>query len=186
MERILVYGVTGSGKTSLAARISESTGIPWHAVDELTWEQGWVPVPEDEQRRRVEGIVGEERWVLDTAYGAWLELPLARADLIVALDFARWLSLARLIRRSLARAVDGHPICNGNRETFRHLLSTDSIVVWHFRSFSRKRRRMREWEVDPRVPAVVRLTSPRQVERWLADLSPTSGELRQPAGDPGA
>src|SRR5205814_2088122 len=83
----LVYGVTGSGKTFLAERISAATGIPWHAVDDLTWEPGWVPVPEDVQRRRIEAICAGDRWVLDTAYGPWLDVPLARADLIVALDF---------------------------------------------------------------------------------------------------
>lgn len=184
-ERILVYGVTGSGKTALAERISGVTGIPWHAVDDLTWEPGWVPVPNGEQRRRVEAICAGERWVLDTAYGSWIEIPLARAELVVALDYPRRLSLLRLIRRSVARAVDGHPICNGNRESFRHLLSRDSIVGWHFKSFTRKRRRMREWEVDPQMPAVVRFTWPSQVEQWLGSLAP-SGELREPVGDPGA
>ncbi|HEV8180712.1 MAG TPA: hypothetical protein VGP54_10490, partial [Gaiellaceae bacterium] len=87
------------------------------------------------------------------------------------------------IRRSIARAIDGRPICNGNRESFRHLFSRDSIVVWHFKSFSRKRRRMRAWEADPNMPAVVRLTSPRQIARWLAALAP-SGELSDPVGDP--
>jgi adenylate kinase family enzyme len=182
-DRILVYGVTGSGKTALAERISAATGIPWHFVDDLTWQPGWVPVPEDEQRRRVVAICAEERWVLDTAYGAWLDIPLARVELIVALDYPRWLSLSRLIRRSIARAIDGRPICNGNRESFRHLFSRDSIVVWHFKSFSRKRRRMRAWEADPNMPAVVRLTSPRQIARWLAALAP-SGELSDPVGDP--
>jgi adenylate kinase family enzyme len=52
-QRILVYGVTGSGKTTLAARISAATGIPWHSVDDLTGEAGWVPVPTKEQRRRI-------------------------------------------------------------------------------------------------------------------------------------
>jgi broad-specificity NMP kinase len=117
-ERILVYGVTGSGKTWLAERISAATGIPWHAVDDLTWEPGWVPVPEDEQRRRVERIFAEERWVLDTAYGAWLDVALAHADLVVALDFPRWLSLSRLIRRGVARAVDRRPICNVTANRF--------------------------------------------------------------------
>ena len=167
-ERILVYGVTGSGKTSLAERISVAAGIPWYSVDELTWEPGWVPVTDDEQRRRIEAICSEERWVLDTAYGKWLDVPLARVELIVALDFPRWLSLSRLIRRSVARAVDGKPICNGNRESFRELFSEDSIILWHFKSFSRKRRRIREWEMDPTGPEVVRLASPRRVERWLA------------------
>ena len=166
-DRILVYGVTGSGKTVLAERISEVAGIPWHSVDDLTWEPGWVPVPEDEQRRRIEAICATDRWVLDTAYGMWLEIPLARAEMIVALDFPRWLSLFRLLRRTVARAVDGQTICNGNRESFRQTLSRDSIVLWHFRSFSSKRRRIRAWEVDPAAPSVVRLSSPREVETWL-------------------
>jgi hypothetical protein len=106
--------------------------------------------------------------VLDTSYGVWLDVPLARAEVIVALDFPRWVSLFRLIRRSVARAIDRQPICNGNRESFRHLLSRDSIIVWHFKSFDRKRRRIRAWETDPSGPAVIRLTSPHQVERLLA------------------
>lgn len=184
-DRILVYGVTGSGKTWLAERISAATGIPWHSIDDLTWEAGWVPVPEDEQRRRVARICAEERWVLDTAYGAWLDLALARTELIVALDFPRRHSLSRLIRRSVARAVDGRPICNGNRETFRHLLSRDSIVVWHFRSFRRKSERMRSWENDPAAPTVLRFTSPPQVEQWLAERPLRLRELLEPVGDPG-
>jgi adenylate kinase family enzyme len=167
-DRILVYGVTGSGKTVLAERISRTTGIPWHAVDELTWDPGWIEVPEDEQRRRIAAICAGERWVLDTAYGKWLDVPLARVELIVALDFPRWRSLSRLIRRSVAHAIDGKPICNGNRESFRNLLSRRSIVRWHFKSFSRKRARIRGWETDPGAPTVVRLTSPQQVERWLS------------------
>jgi adenylate kinase family enzyme len=167
-ERILVYGVTGSGKTRLAERISDATGIPWHAVDDLTWEPGWIEVPDDEQRKRIAAICAEERWVLDTAYGRWLEIPLARVELIVALDYPRWLSLSRLVRRSVIRAIDGKPICNGNRESFRNIFSRRSIIGWHFKSFSRKRERIRAWAADPSGPDVVRLASPREAERWLA------------------
>lgn len=181
-DRILVYGVTGSGKTTMAQQIAARTGLPWHAVDELTWEPGWVAVPADEQRRRI-GVIGAgERWILDSAYGSWLEVPMARVQLIVALDYPRWRSLGRLIWRTMRRALDREPICNGNTETLRQAFSRDSIIVWHFQSFARKRDRMRTWAADQSAPDVVRLTSPAAARRWLASLSPA----RLPGGaEPG-
>lgn len=175
-RRILVYGVTGSGKSTLAARISDATGIAWHSVDDLTWEPGWIEVPVDEQRRRIRQICLGPEWILDTAYGRWREIPLARAQLIVALDYSRWCSLRRLVRRTLARAIDRRPICNGNYESWRGLFARDSIIVWHFRSFSTKRERIRQWGNDPSGPPVLRFTTPAQTDDWLATLdSPPPG-----------
>lgn len=165
-----MYGVTGSGKTTMAREIAARTGLPWHSVDDLTWDPGWVMVPGEEQERRIAAICAGDRWILDTAYGTWRHIPLARAETIVALDYPRWLSLGRLVRRTVRRAVDHKPICNGNTESFRQAFSRDSIIVWHFRSFARKRARIREWAADPPVASVVRLTSPRAARRWLATL----------------
>ena len=72
------------------------------------------------------------------------------------------------MRRTLARLIDGRLICNGNRETLREIISPESIIVWHFKSFGRKRERIRQWMTDPSAPPVHRLTSARQTERWLA------------------
>jgi adenylate kinase family enzyme len=170
-RRILVYGVTGSGKSTLAARLAEATGLAWHSVDDLTWQPGWVEVPADEQRRRVRAICAGPEWILDTAYGSWLDEPLQRVELIVALDYPRWFSLQRLVRRTVARVIDGRPICNGNRETLRLLVSGDSILIWHFRSFRHKRERIRSWTADAAAPPVHRLASQRQTERWLAGIT---------------
>ena len=62
-----MYGVTGSGKSTLARRIAAATGLPYHAVDDLTWEPGWVAVPEAEQRRRIARICAGD----DTSRAAW-------------------------------------------------------------------------------------------------------------------
>jgi adenylate kinase family enzyme len=174
--RILVYGVTGSGKTTLARQISERTGLPWHPVDDLTWQPGWVAVPDHEQRRRIAVICAWERWGLDTAYGKWLDLPLERAQLVVGLDYSRWLSLQRLIRRTAVRTIGRRPVCNGNVESLRSAFSRDWIVYWHFRSFKRKRQRMRRWAASPAAPATVLFRSPRQTRQWLDTLSPGTAE----------
>jgi hypothetical protein len=129
-----------------------------------------VLVPDGEQRRRIAAICDGERWILDTAYSRWIDVPLSRVELVVALDLPRLVSLGRLVVRTAARVIDGREVCNGNRETLRSVFSRDSILLWHFRSFASKRARIRAWQADPAGPPVVRLTSSRAVERWLSGV----------------
>lgn len=170
-SRVLLYGVTGSGKSTAARRIAEVTGLPLVEVDEVCWEPGWVQVPPEEQRRRLTRICAGERWVLDTAYGVWTDVALARAELVVALDYPRRVSLARLVRRTASRVVRGTEVCNGNRETLLRALDDDSIIRWHFRSFASKRERILAWEADPAMPRVLRFTRPRDLDAWLDGLA---------------
>ncbi len=79
------------------------------------------------------------------------------------------------------RNLDRKPICNGNTESFRQMFSRDSIILWHFQSFARKRDRMRAWAADESGPDVVRLTSPAAARRWLAGLGPVGLHGEAPA-----
>jgi adenylate kinase family enzyme len=172
--RVLLYGVTGSGKSTAAALVGEALGLPVHLVDEeIGWLPGWVERPLEEQRALAGGLVAQEEWVLDSAYGKWSDLVLPRVQVVVALDYPRWLSLARLVRRTAVRFVRRTEVCNGNRESLRAILARDSIIVWHFRSFARKRSRLRAWEGQPDGIPVIRLAHPRELDRLLAALPET-------------
>jgi adenylate kinase family enzyme len=170
-RRILVYGVTGSGKSTLARAIAVRLGLTYHDVDALAWEPGWVMTSKESQRRAIETICAGDRWVLDAAYSSWGDIPGARADLIVGLDYPRALSLGRLLRRTARRMRTRETICNGNVESVRGVFARDSIVVWHFKSFRRKRDRMRAWYAaqTPAQPVLL-FTHPREAEKWLTGL----------------
>jgi adenylate kinase family enzyme len=159
-QRILVYGATGSGKSTLAQILGEAIGIPATSVDDICWSPGWVQMPPEEQIAHFDALTRTDAWVLDSAYGPWRHLAYERADLVVALDYPRLVSLGRLLRRTRARIFDGQEICNGNRESWRTVFARDSLVVWHFTSFRRKRAEMRAWEVAASGPPVIRLRRP--------------------------
>jgi adenylate kinase family enzyme len=169
-RRIVLVGVTGSGKSVLAARIAEQLGAPYVAMDELYWAPGWVEVPEDERAARYATLAEGERWVADALPRAGRGALLSRADVVLALDYPRWLSLQRLLRRTARRLVTREPICNGNTETLHKVLGRDSIIAWHFRSFTAKHQQIAALAGDPGGPSVVRLTSPSATDAWLQDL----------------
>ena len=165
-QRVVFFGVTGSGKSTAAERYAAAAGLPLTSVDsDIGWLPGWVERDHAEQVRLVEEIAARDAWVLDSFYGKWADLLIHRADAIVALDYPRWFSLARLVRRTVRRMVLREQVCNGNTESFRRVIARDSIIRWHFTSFASKRARIRAYE-DAGLP-VLRFTKPKELEQWL-------------------
>jgi adenylate kinase family enzyme len=167
--RVLFYGVTGSGKSSAAHAYAAATGLPeFSADDDIGWLPGWQQCSVEQQREIAADVAARDCWVLDSAYGVWRDILVPRAELVVALDFPRWLSLSRLVRRSLRRVITKEPVCNGNIETLGRLFARDSIFYWHFNSFARKKRVFREWQSNPDMPPVMVFRMPRDLNDWLA------------------
>jgi adenylate kinase family enzyme len=170
-RRILVYGVTGSGKSTAAARIAAALALPYVASDDLAWQPGWVATDDDTLRSALAALAATDAWVIDANYRAGRDLVQPRIELVVGMDYPRWLSLWRLFRRTVSRIVRRTPVCNGNVETWRKsFLDGDSILVWHFRSFARKRRELAEWSSGPDGPRTLVFRRPRDLEAWISRL----------------
>ena len=168
--RIAVHGVTGSGKSTLGARLAALTGAPLVPVDDLMWRPGWVQLTDDEQVEAIRPWAEQPAWVMDSLWTTMRPVVLPRLDLLVALDYPRRVSLSWLVRRTLRRLLTREKVCGGNTESWRKALSSDSILVWHFRSFPTKHAAIAAWSADAGGPPIVRFTSPRQVDAWLRTL----------------
>lgn len=171
-RRILCLGVTGSGKSTLAVAIGSALKLPVHLVDEeFGWLPGWVSRDIDEQKRLASVAAAGESWVFDSAYSFYRPEIIDRAELIICLDYPRLFSLARLVSRTIRRTVLQESMCNGNFETWGRILGRESILRWHFKTFSMKRRQMRALEEELGSARVVRFSTAREAQRWLASLA---------------
>src|SRR4051812_43420428 len=99
MQRVLVIGPGGAGKSTFAVELAQRTGLPLIHLDALYWRPGWVEPAKGEWASTVEGLVATERWLLDGNYGGTMTARLRRCDTVIFLDRSRWLCLWRVIRR---------------------------------------------------------------------------------------
>ena len=65
MQRILVMGSSGSGKSTFAKRLSAATDIPFVSLDALFWKPDWVESGPAEFDARVTEAARQPRWVMD-------------------------------------------------------------------------------------------------------------------------
>lgn len=174
--RVVVLGVTGSGKTTAGRRIADAIGAKHIELDSLFHGPNWTPAEPDEFRAKISAAIdGVDRWVADGNYTTMTsDILWTRADAIVWLDYPLPLSLVRLLRRTMTRAFRQEELWNGNKESLRqHFASTDSLFVWAFKSRAKQKRTLPERFARPEYAdrEIVRARTPRQLDRWIAGLA---------------
>jgi adenylate kinase family enzyme len=166
VERVLIIGSPGSGKSALAQRIGAATGLPVVHLDSHYWGAGWTEPSREEWRTRLTELMAGPRWILDGNYTGTLPLRLARADTAILLECPRWLCLARVLRRALLShgRRRGADMAAGCPERFDWAFV---VYVWRFGSDNLARVRAALQEFSGRV---VILRGRRDAAAFLAEF----------------
>jgi len=91
MSRVVILGIAGGGKSTLARRISSALGLPLHQMDKIGWLPGWTLAGNAHVERQHDRIMSSERWVID-GYGSWksIEQRCDAADTLILIDQPAW------------------------------------------------------------------------------------------------
>lgn len=168
LQRVLVGGISGAGKSTMASALSSRLGLPYVEVDGLFHGPGWVQRPEFEAD--VAAIAAGDRWVIEDQYHRVLgDLLWRRADTLIWLDMPRALVMWRLLRRSIRRSVTRAELWNGNREKAREWFTRDHPVRYAWDHHGERRAMYEELAVNPAYPnlTVLRFRSPTEATEWL-------------------
>ena len=106
MKRVVILGRGASGKSTLARRLGEITGLSVVEVDKVFWRPGLVAMPRDEWVAAQELLVATDGWIIDGDLGQFdvVETRLRAADTVIFLDFSLLCCAHRAIRRSRERS----------------------------------------------------------------------------------
>jgi adenylate kinase family enzyme len=168
VERVLIIGPCGAGKSTLAAALGARLALPVHHLDRIKWQPGWIEGSNEDLERKLSDIVAGERWLIDGNYGGSLGLRLPRADTVIYLDYPIRLCVVRLLRRIATWRGQSRPdMTEGCPERF-DLEFLIYLLRWNSGPKLRTEQRLRGHE-----DKIVRFRKPAELDRWLASLPQT-------------
>lgn len=176
MRRINVTGTSCSGKSTLARELARRLRYPYVEFDACFWGPRWTPVPEPVFRERLRVALDGETWVADGGYRSHHDITWARCDTVVWLDYPMGTVLRRWARRTVSRIRSGEEFWpgTGNRESIGNALRRGGLLWWIVRTHRGRRRRMLDDLAAHPDIRLVRLRTPSEAARWLANVQPPS------------
>ena len=99
MERIVIIGCGGAGKSTLARQLGGKLDIPVVHLDKLFWRPGWVQVSKEEFDKLHREALAREKWIMDGNFDRTMAERITRSDTVIYLDFSRFACLMGVLKR---------------------------------------------------------------------------------------
>ena len=172
MQRVVVVGTSGSGKTTVAAKIAEELDLLHIELDSIHWLPNWTELPDEDFRTQVAEKITVDGWVADGNYKPVRDLLWRRADTLVWLDLPFRVVFWRVVKRTIGRIWTGEELWNGNKEKLSSLIGRYAMPVWVIRTYWRRKRDYPEIIARPEYAhlRLVHLKTVDETEEWLDGL----------------
>jgi adenylate kinase family enzyme len=137
MRKVAIFGNAGGGKSRLARRLSQITGLPHYGLDDLEYPQGRYRRGEPEGGRLAPEafaavhaeILHREKWIIDGYAGPVLDAQrFADADTLIHIDLPVALHYWGVTRRLLAGLIEPPPGWPVDSPLWRSTLSSYRVI----------------------------------------------------------
>ena len=87
MEKVLVIGCPGAGKSYFARRLKNVTKLPLYYLDMIYHNKDGTHILKEELEEKIKSIIDMDNWIIDGNYQRTLDLRLQKCDTVFLLDF---------------------------------------------------------------------------------------------------
>lgn len=99
MQKVLIIGCPGSGKSTFARSLAEIVGLPLYHLDMIFWNSDKTTVEREIFDKRLEELLHQPLWIIDGNYKRTMETRLAFCDTVFFLDYPTSVCLDGIISR---------------------------------------------------------------------------------------
>jgi adenylate kinase family enzyme len=127
-SRIIIFGRPGSGKSTFALQLHNTTKIPLYHLDAYFYVANWQERNYEEFLGILQRLIEKDEWIIDGNYLESLEIRYSNADIVLYFNYPRWLCFARILKRFFKRNRSD-ALAQGCKETVKFRILK---YMWNF------------------------------------------------------
>lgn len=89
MDKIIVIGCPGSGKSYFSNKLNKKLGIPVYHLDNIWWKSDGTHILRDEFDGKLRQLFETDYWILDGDYSRTYKMRMDACDTIVFLNYSK-------------------------------------------------------------------------------------------------
>lgn len=173
LKKINVIGTTGSGKTTFSKKLAEKLDLAYIQLDDLLWLDDWQETPDEPffEKLRNQLDLASEGWVVDGNYTRTQYITWEDVETVIWLDMPFHINLFQSVQRAVTRALSKEKLWenSNNQESFKRMLSRDSILWWMIKTYRKNRKKYLERMCNPKYAHIqfIHLKSRKEVQTFL-------------------
>ena len=105
LKKIMVVGVTGSGKTTFCQKLSEKINFPLYHLDRYFFTDNWQERPFTDFMHDLNDILHKDQWIIDGNSMHTFSHRLPFAETIIYFKFNRFVCFWGIVKRHFQRLV---------------------------------------------------------------------------------
>ena len=86
MNKVIIIGCPGSGKTTFAEKLNKCTGLPLYYLDAIWHKPDKTHISREDFDKRILEIFNEDKWIIDGNYKRTIETRLQYCDTVFLFD----------------------------------------------------------------------------------------------------
>lgn len=100
-SKILICGISGAGKTTLARNLSQKYGYKALYLDQYFWLENWTKRPSDDFFNILDKETEGEKWILEGALLKVVRRYIGKSDLVIWMRPNKLVAIYRIFKRVL-------------------------------------------------------------------------------------
>ncbi len=86
INKAIIIGCPGSGKTTFAEKLQKCTGLPLYYLDTIWHKPDKTHIPREEFDARIKEVFSTPEWIIDGNYSRTIEMRMAECDTVFLFD----------------------------------------------------------------------------------------------------